>query len=59
MLALRIVFGLLLLAGLACFVVYVASGNPAWRQRGIAIIKGTVIAGLVTAAAITLEHLLS
>jgi hypothetical protein len=57
MLLLRLVFGLLLVAGLLCFAVYVATGNPIWRQRGITIVKWTVIAGLCGAAVIVLERL--
>jgi uncharacterized membrane protein len=57
MLLLRLVFGLLLVAGLVCFAVYVATGNPLWRQRGVVVIKWTVIAGLGAAAIIVLEHL--
>ena len=57
LLLLRLVFGLLLLAGLVCFAIYVATGNPAWRRRGLAVIKWTVIAGLGAAAVIALERL--
>jgi hypothetical protein len=57
MLILRLVFGLLLVAGLVSFAIYVATGNPAWRQRGLVIIKWTVIAGLGAAALIVLEKL--
>jgi hypothetical protein len=57
MLILRLVFGLLLAAGLVAFAIYVATGNPAWRQRGIVIVKWTVIAGLGAAAVIVLERL--
>ncbi len=57
MLILRLVFGLLLVAGLVSFAIYVATGNPIWRQRGLVIIKWTVIAGLGTAALIVLEKL--
>lgn len=56
MLALRLVFGLLLAAGIVSFAFYVATGNPVWRRRGIAIIKWTVIAGLCAAAVIVLEN---
>jgi uncharacterized PurR-regulated membrane protein YhhQ (DUF165 family) len=59
MLALRLVFGLLLAAGIVSFAFYVATGNPAWRQRGIAIIKWTVIAGLCAAAVIVLENVVT
>jgi hypothetical protein len=57
MLVLRLVFGLLLAAGLIAFAIYVATGNPQWRQRGIVIVKWTVIAGLGAAAVIVLERL--
>ena len=57
MLVLRLVFGLLLAAGLISFAIYVATGNPAWRRRGIVVIKWTVIAGLGAAAVIVLERL--
>ena len=57
MLVLRLVFGLLLAAGLISFAIYVATGNPVWRRRGIVIIKWTVIAGLGAAAVIVLERL--
>lgn len=43
---LRIVFGLLLLAGLLCFVMYLATGNATWRRRGLVIMKWTVLAAL-------------
>jgi hypothetical protein len=57
MLVLRLVFGLLLVAGLLCFAAYVATGNPQWRRRGIVVIKWTVIAGLGAAAIIVLEQM--
>lgn len=57
MLLLRLVFGLLLVAGLLCFAAYVATGNPLWRRRGIVVIKWTVIAGLGAAALIVLEKM--
>jgi hypothetical protein len=57
MLILRLVFGLLLAAGLISFAIYVATGNPEWRRRGIVVIKWTVIAGLGAAAVIVLERL--
>jgi hypothetical protein len=57
LLILRLVFGLLLAAGLVSFALYIATGNPVWRQRGIVIVKWTVIAGLGTAAVIVLEQL--
>jgi hypothetical protein len=57
MLVLRLVFGLLLVAGLLCFAAYVATGNPLWRKRGLIVIKWTVIAGLGAAALVVLERL--
>lgn len=57
MLILRLVFGLLLAAGLVSFAIYVATGNPVWRRRGLVIVKWTVIAGLAAAAVIALEEL--
>ncbi|HET9977424.1 MAG TPA: hypothetical protein VFQ20_08320 [Burkholderiaceae bacterium] len=57
MLVLRLVFGLLLVAGLLCFAAYVATGNPQWRTRGLIVIKWTVIAGLGAAALVILERL--
>jgi len=57
MLVLRLVFGLLLVAGLLCFAAYVATGNPVWRQRGLVVVKWTVIAGLGAAVVVVLERL--
>lgn len=56
MLMLRLVFGLLLAAGLVSFAIYLATGRPVWRQRGLVIIKWTVIAGLGAAAVLLLER---
>jgi hypothetical protein len=56
MLLLRLVFGLLLAAGLVSFALYLATGRPVWRQRGVVIIKWTVIAGLAAAAVLLLER---
>ena len=57
MLILRLVFGLLLAAGLISFAIYVATGNTVWRRRGLVIVKWTVIAGLGAAAILVLEQL--
>ena len=57
MLILRLVFGLLLAAGLISFAIYVATGNLVWRQRGLVIVKWTVIAALGAAAILVLEEL--
>jgi hypothetical protein len=57
LLVLRLVFGLLLAAGLISFAIYVATGNAVWRRRGLVIVKWTVIAGLGAAAILVLEQL--
>jgi hypothetical protein len=57
LLILRLVFGLLLAAGLISFAIYVATGDPVWRRRGLIIVKWTLIAGLGAAALIVLEQL--
>jgi hypothetical protein len=53
----RLVFGLLLLAGILCFAMYIGTGKAVWRQRGLIIVKWTVLAGLGFFAVIILERL--
>jgi len=53
----RLIVGLLLVAGLLCFAVYIATRNPVWRRRGLLIVKWTVLAGLGFAAVLVLERL--
>jgi hypothetical protein len=57
MLIFRLVFGLLLLAGILCFAAYIATQDPRWRLRGVVIVKWTVLAGLGFFAVIVLERL--
>jgi hypothetical protein len=57
MLVFRLVFGLLLVAGLLCFAMYVGSGQPVWRRRGLVIVKWTVIAAGGFFAVLILERL--
>jgi hypothetical protein len=57
MLIFRLVAGLLLLAGLLCFALYIGTGKPIWRQRGLVILKWTVLAGLGFFAVLILERL--
>ena len=57
MLIFRLVFGLLLVAGLLCFAMYVGTGQAAWRRRGIVIVKWTVIAALGFFAVLILERI--
>jgi hypothetical protein len=53
----RLVFGLLLVAGLISFAIYIATGQVVWRQRGIVIVKWTLIAALGFFAVLILERL--
>jgi hypothetical protein len=46
MILFRVVFGLLLLAGLLCFAMYAGTGLVMWRRRGLVIVKWTVLAAL-------------
>lgn len=57
MLIFRLVVGLLLFAGILCFALYIGTRQPIWRQRGIVIIKWTVIAALGFFAVLILERL--
>ena len=43
MLIFRLLFGLLLLAGLLCFAMFIATGKPVWRKNGLVIVKWTVL----------------
>jgi hypothetical protein len=40
----RLVFGLLLLASVLCFAMYVGTKAPVWRTRGTVVLKWTLIA---------------
>jgi hypothetical protein len=53
----RLVFGLLLLAGLLSFALYIGTGQAVWRQRGLIIIKWTVLAAFGFFAVLILERL--
>ncbi|MDZ7813125.1 MAG: hypothetical protein U5L74_08400 [Ideonella sp.] len=57
MLIFRLVFGLLLLAGLFCFGSYIATRDPRWRYRGVVLVKWTVLAGLGFFVVVFLERL--
>jgi len=57
MLIFRLVFGLLLLAGLLCFAMYIGTGHPTWKRNGIIIVKWTVLAALGFFAVLVLERL--
>jgi hypothetical protein len=57
MLVFRLVFGLLLVAGLLCFALYVGTSQVVWRRRGVVIVKWTVVAALGFFAVLILERL--
>lgn len=57
MLIFRLVFGLLLLAGVLCFAMYIATSQVVWRQRGLVILKWTILAALGFFAVLILERL--
>ncbi len=57
MLIFRLVFGLLLLAGILCFAMYIGTRQPVWRRRGIVIVKWTVLAACGFFAVLILERL--
>ena len=56
MIAFRLVFGGLLLASLLCFAMYVGTREPAWRRRGVVILKWTLIAAFGFFAVLILER---
>ena len=56
MLVFRLVFGLLLVCGLLCFAMYIGTGQAVWRQRGLVIVKWTVLAALGFFAVLILER---
>ena len=57
MLVFRWIILLLLVAGLFCFAMYVGTGQMQWRQRGVRIVKWTVVAGLGFFAVLILERM--
>ena len=57
MLIFRWVVLLLLVAGALCLAMYVGTGEARWRNRGIRIIKWTVIAALGFFAVLVLERM--
>ncbi len=57
MLIFRLVFGLLLVSGLLCFAMYIGTRQRVWRQRGIVIVKWTVLAAFGFFAVLILERL--
>jgi hypothetical protein len=57
MLLFRLVFGLLLVAGVLCFAMYIGTNQLVWRRRGVLIVKWTVLAALGFFAVLILERL--
>jgi hypothetical protein len=57
MLIFRLVFGLLLLAAILCFAMYIGTRQSVWRQRGVVVLKWTVLAALGFFAVLALERL--
>ena len=57
MMLFRLVFGLLLVAGIVCFALYIGTGQAVWRQRGLVIVKWTVLAAFGFFAVLILERL--
>ena len=53
----RLVFGLLLLASLLCFAMYVGTRAPVWRTRGVLVLKWTLIAAALFFGVLILERL--
>jgi hypothetical protein len=53
----RLLFGLLAVAGLLCFAMYIGTSEPVWRRRGLLIIKWTLVAGFGFFAVLILERL--
>lgn len=54
----RVVFGLLLVAAVLCFAMYVGTGQVRWRLIGWRIVKWTVVAALGFFAVLILERML-
>lgn len=57
MLIFRLVFGLLLVASVLCFAMFIGTRDPAWRRRGVIIVKWTVLAAFGFFAVLILERL--
>ena len=55
----RAILLFLMVAGLACFVIYIATGQLRWRALGLRLVKWTVIAGLVFFAVLAAERLIA
>ena len=56
MLAFRLIFGLLLVVSVLCFAMYIGTNQPQWRQRGVLLLKWTLLAALGFFAVLILER---
>lgn len=57
MLVFRLVFGLLLVASVLCFAMYIGTNQVVWRRRGVVVLKWTLLAALAFFAVLILERL--
>jgi hypothetical protein len=57
MMIFRLVFGLLLVASLLCFAMYVGTRAPVWRARGVLVLKWTLIAAALFFGVLIIERL--
>jgi hypothetical protein len=57
MLIFRLVFGLLLLASVLCFAMFIGTREPVWRQRGLVVLKWTLLAAAAFFGVLILERL--
>ena len=57
MLMFRLVFGLLLVASVLCFAMFIGTGQPAWRRRGVVVLKWSLLAAAAFFAVLILERL--
>jgi hypothetical protein len=53
----RVVVGLLMVAAVLCFAMYIGTQQLVWRRRGVVIVKWTVLAALAFFAVLILERL--
>jgi uncharacterized membrane protein YdfJ with MMPL/SSD domain len=53
----RLVFGLLLVASLVCFAMYIGTQQTVWRRRGTVVLKWTLLAAAGFFAVLILERL--
>ena len=53
----RLVLGMLLFASVMCFAFYIGTRQPVWKDRGVLILKWTVMALLGFFGVLILERL--